>query len=160
VLNRTKLVVFNRIAMLRISKKTEYAIIALVDMAGNGGNQLVTAKDLSERYNIPRDILGKVLQSLAKKNLIESHQGVKGGYQLLVPLVEININKVITAVDGPIQLVDCAVDDACHCGQIDYCNIKNPMEFIQHELNRFFDNITLQDFKDRAVNFLPLAELK
>ena len=146
--------------MLRISKKTEYAIIALVDMAGNGGNQLVTAKDLSERYNIPREILGKVLQSLAKKKLIESHQGVKGGYQLLFPLDEININKVITAVDGPIQLVDCAVVDECNCGQIDYCNIKNPMEFIQLELNRFFDNITLQDFKDRHTNLLPIVELK
>lgn len=146
--------------MLKISKKTEYAIIALVDMAGNGDKKLVTAKDLSDRFNIPREILGKVLQSLAKNDLIESHQGVKGGYQLVVPLVEININKVIRTVDGPIQLVDCAADDGCNCGQIDYCNIKNPMEFIQNELNRFFDNITLQDFKDRHVNLAPLIELK
>ena len=110
--------------MLRISKKTEYAIIALVDMAGNGKSSLVTAKDLSDRYNIPREILGKVLQSLAKNNLIDSHQGVKGGYQLVVPLREINIKTIIQTVDGPIQLVDCAVEDDCNCGQIDYCNIK------------------------------------
>ena len=146
--------------MLRISKKTEYAIIALVDMAGNGHDSLVTAKDLSDRYNIPREILGKVLQSLAKDNLIKSHQGVKGGYQLVVPLKDININTIIQTVDGPIQLVDCTVEDDCNCGQIDYCNIKSPMEFIQSELTKFFNDITLQDSKDRHANFVPLLEIK
>ena len=146
--------------MLKISKKTEYAIIALVDMAGNGGDALVTAKDLSDRYNIPREILGKVLQSLAKDNLIQSHQGVKGGYQLVVPLKDINIKTIIQTVDGPIQLVDCAMEDSSNCGQMDYCNIKSPMEFIQSELIRFFDNITLQDFKERHGNLLPLIQIK
>lgn len=146
--------------MLRISKKTEYAIIALMDMAGNGRNALVTAKDLSERYNIPREILGKVLQSLAKNALIDSHQGVKGGYQLVVPLKDINIITIIQAVDGPIQLVNCVVEDDCNCGQIDYCNIKSPMEFIQSELTKFFNQITLQDFKDRYINIMPLLEIK
>jgi Rrf2 family protein len=146
--------------MLRISKKTEYAIIALVDMAGNGHDSLVTAKDLSDRYNIPREIMGKVLQSLAKNDLIVSRQGVKGGYQLLVPLKDININTVIQTVDGPIQLVDCTLEDECNCGQIDYCNIKSPMEFIQNELTKFFNGITLQDFKDRHANFMPLLEIK
>ena len=63
--------------MLRISKKTEYAIIALVDMANTDNDDLITAKDISDRYNIPREILGKVLQGLAKNSLIDSHQGVK-----------------------------------------------------------------------------------
>jgi Rrf2 family protein len=146
--------------MLRISKKTEYAIIALMDMSGNGKNALVTAKDLSERYNIPREILGKVLQSLAKNALIDSHQGVKGGYKLLVPLKDINIKTIIQVVDGPIQLVNCVVEDDCNCGQIDYCNIKSPMEFIQVELTNFFNQITLQDFKDRYINIMPLMEIK
>jgi len=146
--------------MLRISKKTEYAIIALIDMAGNGERTLVTAKDLSQRYKIPREILGKVLQSLAKNNLIDSHQGVKGGYQLVVPLKDINIRTIIQTVEGPIQLVNCVVEDDCNCGQIDYCNIKSPMEFIQSELTKFFNQITLQDFKDRYVNVMPLLEIK
>jgi Rrf2 family protein len=146
--------------MIRISKKTEYAIIALVDMSAQGTEILVTAKDISARYNIPREILGKVLQSLAKSNLIESQQGVKGGYQLLVPLNAININKIIESVDGPIKLVDCTDEEGTDCGQINYCNIKNPMGFIQSELIRFFDGITLQDFINRHVDLMPLIELK
>ncbi len=146
--------------MLKISKKTEYAIIALVDMTMNGNETLVTAKDLSDRYHIPREILGKVLQSLAKSNLIDSKQGVKGGYQLVVPLDAINIKKVIESVDGPIKLIDCTLEDKSNCGQIEYCNIKNPMEFIQNELVRFFDGITLRDFKDKHVELMPLIEIK
>jgi Rrf2 family protein len=146
--------------MLKISKKTEYAIIALVDMATNGNGALVTAKDLSDRYNIPREILGKVLQSLSKNNLIDSQQGVKGGYQLLVPLNVININKVIESVEGPIKLIDCTDEERANCGQIEYCNIKNPMEFIQTELVRFFNGITLQDFKNRHADLMPLIEIK
>jgi Rrf2 family protein len=146
--------------MLRISKKIKYAIIALVDMADNGDDTLVTVKDLSDRYNIPREILSKVLQSLVKNNLINSHQGVKGGYQLLLPLKDINIKTIIQTVDGPIQLVDCAIESDCNCDQIDNCNIKSPMEFIQSELTKFFNNITLQDFKDRHMNLIPLIEIK
>ncbi len=146
--------------MIRISKKTEYAIIALVDMASNESESLVTAKDLSDRYNIPREILGKVLQNLTKSNLIDSQLGVKGGYQLLVPLDSININRVIESVDGPIKLVDCTDEDRANCGQIEYCNIKNPMEFIQTELIRFFDGITLQDFKNQHADLIPLIDLK
>jgi Rrf2 family protein len=146
--------------MLKISKKTEYAIIALVDMASNGQTALVTAKDLSERYHIPREILGKVLQRLVKKNLIASHQGVKGGYQLRVPLRHIDINQVIHAVDGPIQLVDCSLEDRRDCGQMEYCTIRNPMEFIQNELIRFFKGISLQDFKDRHAELLHLIKIK
>ena len=146
--------------MLKISKKTEYAIIALVDMASNGNGELVTAKDLSGRYNIPREILGKVLQALARENLIQSQQGVKGGYQLLIRLDQINVNTVIETVDGPIHLVDCAVEEQANCGQIAKCTIKSPMGFIQSELIKFFDNITLQDFKDRHKDLLPLIELK
>jgi Rrf2 family protein len=146
--------------MLRISKKTEYAIIALVDMALNGHEFLVTAKHLSDRYNIPRELMGKVLQRLAKSRLIDSQQGVKGGYRLLIPLKDININKVIQSVDGPIQLVDCAHDENGNCVQQDFCNIKNPMEFIQRELTHFFNNITLQDFKDQHADMLPLIQIK
>jgi Rrf2 family protein len=104
--------------------------------------------------------LGKVLQSLAKNNLIDSHKGVKGGYRLVVPLKDINIRDIIQTVEGPIQLVNCVVDDDCSCRQIDYCNIKSPMEFIQSELTHFFNQITLQDFKDRYVNIIPLQEIK
>lgn len=161
MLNKTKKVVFdNSFAMLKLSKKTEYAIIAILDMAGKPIDELLTAKDLSLKYNIPREIMGKVLQSLAKQEIIISHQGAKGGYKLKASLEQLNINSIINAVDGPIHLVDCKNETTCDCSQLDYCNIKTPMELIHLELNRFFDNITLKDFKEKYTDLIPLDHVQ
>ncbi len=142
--------------MLKLSKKTEYAIIAILAMSENNEDQLYTAKELSQRYNIPPEIMGKVMQSLTKNNLIVSHQGVKGGYQLQKDLSKINISSVISAMEGPLQVVDCLTIDDCSCGQIQSCNIKGPMELIQNEFLGFFDKITLQDLKDK---YSPLYQI-
>jgi len=146
--------------MLKLSKKTEYAVIAILDMAAGGEHDLTTAKDLAAKYNIPRELLGKVLQSLVREEIIVSQQGVKGGYRLNHPLESINFNTVIRAVEGPIHLVDCRDEHACNCEQLDYCNIKSPMEFIQLELNRFFTGITLADFKNRYSGLVPLVQIQ
>jgi len=146
--------------MLKLSKKTEYAIIAILDMSSNEKEKLCTAKDLSLKYNIPKDILGKVLQSLAKKNIITSYQGVKGGYHLQKSLHQINVNTIISAVEGPINLVNCNHKELCHCEQLDYCNIRRPMEFIQLELTKFFNAITLQDFKEKYSKIIPLIQIQ
>jgi len=135
--------------MLKLSKKTEYAIIALLDMSGNGHDALTTVKDLAQKYNIPREIMGKVMQSLVRHGLILSQQGVKGGYKIDRTPQQISIHAVIRAVDGPISLVDCKVHDKLDCEQIEFCNIKSPMNIIHSELLNFFNSITLQDFQNK-----------
>ncbi len=149
-----------KVYMLKLSKKTEYAIIALLDMASNGHDQLTTVKDLSQKYNIPRDLMGKVMQSLARNGLILSQQGVKGGYKIARPAAEININVIIQAVDGPISLVDCKIHDRENCEQIEFCNIKSPMHFIHSELLNFFNGITLQDFRQQFGRGVKLVQIK
>jgi Rrf2 family protein len=146
--------------MIKLSKKTEYAIIAILDMAGKPDDGLISAKDLSHKYNIPREIMGKVLQSLAKHGILASQQGVKGGYHLQMPLDQLNITSIITAVDGPIHLVDCNNENAFNCNQIANCNIKTPIKFIHMELNKFFDSITLMDFKEKYSNLLPVIQIQ
>jgi Rrf2 family protein len=146
--------------MLKLSKKTEYAIIALLDMAGNGHDRLITVRDLSQKYHIPRDLMSKVMQTLARNGLILSQQGVNGGYKIARPAAEININSVIQAVDGPISLVDCKIHDKENCEQIEYCNIKSPMNFIHSELLNLFNGITLEDFKKKFANRVELVQIK
>ena len=145
--------------MLKLSKKTEYAIISIIDMSNNGDDELATARELSRKYNIPQELLGKVLQSMVREGLIESQQGIKGGYRLTRPLDEINIYSVISAAEGPINLVDCVAEDDCDCGVWTNCNIRTPMELIQLELKNFFNGITLQDFKEKYVGQQPLLQI-
>ena len=68
--------------MLRLSKKVEYGLIAIRHIATRCNGELMTAKEISDMYRIPYDLLAKVLQKLAKAGLIVSHQGVHGGYTL------------------------------------------------------------------------------
>jgi len=144
--------------MLKLSKKTEYAIIALMAMTNGNTDKLYTSKELSQRYNIPPEIMGKVMQSLAKNELIVSHQGVKGGYQLSGDLSDINIISVITAVEGPLKVVDCVAVDECGCNQLSSCNIKGPMEMIQSELYDFLGNISIKSLKDKYIPMVTFID--
>jgi len=88
--------------------------------------------------------------------LIVSHQGVKGGYKLSRDLSDINIVSVITAVEGPLKVVDCVAVDECECNQLSSCNIKGPMEIIQSELYNFLGNISLKSLKEK---YIPMVHL-
>jgi Rrf2 family protein len=128
--------------MLKLNKKVEYALISVIHLDSMGRSDLVTARELAERYNIPGEILGKVLQSLAKARIVESVQGAKGGYRLLLPLEKVTMGDMIEAIESPVYLVSCQ-DDPESCGQFDACNIRNPVWRIQARLTRFIHGIPL-----------------
>jgi len=122
--------------MLKFSKKLEYALISIFEMSDRNGDGPVTTKEISKRYHIPQEILGKVLQALAKNGIITSLQGVKGGYELEKKLKDLNIIEIVEAVEGPVSLTACISHDLCGCEQLIRCNIRSPMEMIQKELVR------------------------
>jgi len=129
--------------MLKLNKKVEYALIALLDLGERKSLDAVTTKELAQQYHIPYDLLGKVLQLLSKHSLIESVQGVKGGYKMVKPLSRISVQDVIEVIEGPISLTPCISLDHNNCEQQQNCNIKTPMILVQNELVAFFSNISL-----------------
>lgn len=131
--------------MIRISRKVEYGLIALLHIANMESDALVTNRALAKHYRIPGEILGKVLQSLVKSNLLESIQGVKGGYRLGKPLDEIAVGEVMEAVDGPIQLTPCCCETYV-CKQEPQCNIKEPVFHFQDQLMKFVYNLSVGSF--------------
>ncbi|HQV34524.1 MAG TPA: Rrf2 family transcriptional regulator [Calditrichia bacterium] len=140
-------------AMMKFSKKLEYALIALVYMSQRGEEQLTTSREFAGQFNIPQEVAGKVMQSLARKNFIRSVQGVKGGYQLATNAGEINLAELINAVDGPFTVVGCMSqeEESCGCDQHDYCNIRSSMSLIHNRIMAFFRSITLKDILSRRI---------
>lgn len=133
--------------MMKFSKKVEYALIALLHIAKKSNGELTTARELSEKFSISLELMGKILQSLVKSRLIVSVQGVKGGYYLARPMDQINISSVIRAIDGPIALTDCiATGNPETCDRGRNCLIRNSMEDIQLKLVQMLDQISLKDF--------------
>lgn len=143
--------------MLKLSKKVEYAIISLLEMADNHDESPVTARMIASKYRIPPEILGKVLQTMVKKDFLTSLQGVKGGYRLNKPLEAIDVLAVVEAVEGPITLISCKSTDMEYCRQVLNCTIKMPMHVIQNELVQFFNSITLQELKNKQFSKEPMV---
>ncbi len=71
--------------MLRLSKKTDYALMAMKHLAADPGRRAASAREIAEKYDIPVDLMGKVLTRLVRSGLLISHQGIHGGYQLAQP---------------------------------------------------------------------------
>ena len=71
--------------MLRLSKKADYALIAMKHLALRGDRGSSSAREIAEQYDIPIELMAKVLQRLVRRGLLASQQGTRGGYQLARP---------------------------------------------------------------------------
>jgi Rrf2 family protein len=112
--------------MLRLSKKTDYALLAMRHLAANADRGAVSARELAETYDIPAELLAKVLQKLVRGRLLESQQGIRGGYALARPAAAMSVADVIQAVDGPLMVTACSESDHS-CDQFSKCNIRDPL---------------------------------
>ena len=133
--------------MFKLNKKVEYALIALVEMSSLDKGEPVTAKMLVEKTDLPKALLGKILQSLNRSGIISSVQGVKGGYHLTRELKDLQLKEVIEAVEGPVAIADCFQSDN-NCSDKPYCELKNPLRIIQNDINRYLMGINLGYIRD------------
>jgi Rrf2 family protein len=140
--------------MLKFSKKLEYALISLLYLAEQDEDVLVSSRELAQVFSFPQELIGKVLQSLARYNFVRSVQGVRGGYQITTSPENIPLIRVIEAVEGPVRVVSCINGDGdCQCEQLECCNIKNPMETLQEKFLEALTHITLKDLQENTISF-------
>src|SRR5437588_6984373 len=111
--------------MLRLSKKADYALLAVRHLAAHENGAAVSARELAETYDIPAELLAKVLQKLVRAHLLDSHQGIRGGYGLSRPPAKMSVADVIQAIDGPLTVTACSEDDRT-CEQYSKCGIRDP----------------------------------
>jgi Rrf2 family protein len=112
--------------MLRLSKKADYALLAMRHLAANSDRGAVSARELAETYDLPPELLAKVLQKLVRGRLLTSIQGIRGGYGLARPAASISVADVINAVDGPLTVTACSETNHS-CEQYSKCNIRDPL---------------------------------
>ena len=128
--------------MLKLSKKVEYGLIALLHIAELDAGKRVTSREIAEAFRLPPEILGKVMQALTRAELVESIQGAKGGYHIRRALSAITLGDLIIALDGPVHVTPCCKDNY-DCDQEATCNIKQPINHLQDQLQQFVHSLTL-----------------
>ncbi len=136
--------------MVTLSKKTEYALIALTYLTAEPKNTH-SARALAQRSKMPPALLMNVLKQLSGAGLVESVRGAAGGYRLGRPADEITLTEVIAAVDGPVHLTACAgtageerehARQGCRLGG--GCPVHGALEGIHERLVAFLSSITLE----------------
>ncbi|HEY5648326.1 MAG TPA: Rrf2 family transcriptional regulator [Nitrospiria bacterium] len=130
--------------MLKLSKKIDYGLIAISHIAYQGDDKITNAKRIAEEYQIPRELLAKILQKLARQGLIDSQNGPKGGYSLTRSPDEITVGEVVKAIEGPVGLVDCHRIDGMGCQQIGTCTVRLPIQRIQDSISRLLEEVTIE----------------
>ena len=115
-----------RCCMLRLSKKADYALMAMKHLAIKSDVASISAREIAEQYDIPIELMAKVLQRLAQRGLLTSHQGTRGGYKLSKPTSAISVADIIQAIDGPLTVTACSTEDE-QCGQFAKCNVRDPL---------------------------------
>jgi len=85
--------------MLKLGKKAQYALVALLHLDRVDPGARVSTHDLSVQYDIPEPHLGKVLQKLSRAGLLNAVKGVQGGYELERPLEELRLGELMTALE-------------------------------------------------------------
>jgi len=138
---------------LRLSKRADYALIAMKHLAvrGDRGSQgSACAREIAEQYDIPIELMAKVLQRLVRRDLLESHQGTRGGYQLARPAEQISVADVIQAIDGPVTVTACSTDDRS-CEQFARCNVRDPLQRVRERILTALGECTIAELATDVV---------
>jgi Rrf2 family protein len=127
-----------------MSRMVEYSILLLTYLSKQKPAEKMSAREISIKYNMPLPTVSKILKILARDGIVESTQGSKGGYTLVKDTADITLKMLIQTLDGKSSIVTCLNDDE-GCIQRADCPAKDSMVFIDSEINKIFESITLKE---------------
>jgi Rrf2 family protein len=140
--------------MLRLSKKADYALMGMKHLAQKGGTSSTSAREIAEQYDIPIELMAKVLQRLVRTGLLVSTQGTRGGYTLSRSSATISVADVIQAIDGPFTITACSTENS-GCDQYGKCSIRDPLWQIRERIVATLGTVTIAEMANDNVAAAP-----
>jgi len=137
---------------MRFSKKSEYALRALLELTQAYGQRPIRRADIAERQQIPLGFLESILLQLKHAGFLASRSGVDGGFRLVRRPEQISLGSIIRVLDGPLAPIPCVSQTAfrtcenCPYANEPQCPIKAPMLDVRNAISGVLDHYTLLDF--------------
>lgn len=137
---------------MKFSKKSEYALRALIELTANYDRKLLQRHAIGRKQNIPVEFLEQILLALKNAGLLTSRRGVGGGYSLLKSPDTITLGQVIRILDGPLAPIGCVSKTAyqkckdCPYADTTHCPIQHVMLGVRNAIAEILDHYTLRDF--------------
>lgn len=152
--------------MLSLTKKTDYALIALAQLAQRNG-RLISAREVAESGGVPLPILTNILKTLTHAGIVGSERGSRGGYFLARAPESISLDDLITAIEGPRHFVKCfgsAKESATGkenghghaCTLEPTCPIRLPAQRVHERFRHFLNSVTLAELGVESTPVVPL----
>lgn len=121
--------------------------MAIRRLAVMPGGCYLSAREIAEEHRIPPALMAKLLQRLARKGLVSSHHGTKGGYQIARPASSITLWDVIEAIEGPMCFIECLDPSKGGCPQLPSCTVQRPLLLVQKKIAEVLGRTTLGDLE-------------
>ena len=144
---------------MRLTRHTDYALRVLMYL-GARDNQLVTITEVANAYQISRNHLVKVVNTLGRQGYLHTLRGKGGGIRLGKAPADISVGKVVRAMEEHLDIIDCAGSE---CPILAPCNLRGALGEARDAFMRVLDGYTLADLVSnrgeilQALQFAPAA---
>lgn len=137
-----------------LSKKTKYALKALINLATQPADEPVLISELARTEAIPRKFLEAILLALKNAGMLQSKIGKGGGYYLAKEPRNITIGSIVKVLEGGYAPVQCLNDAESHgcdeCGEPASCGIRLVMSDVMQAISSVLETTTLADMIERS----------
>jgi Rrf2 family protein len=132
-----------------ITKKAEYAIITLTELAANRHGDRITTREIAEKRHIPLNLVIQLISVLKSAGWVASTRGPAGGIRLACDPARITLRQVVELVDGPIGITRCLLQDGPCNNQVD-CPLRGVWSRAQGEMLKVLEQVTIKELADRT----------
>jgi Rrf2 family protein len=134
--------------MIRVNKKIEYGILALLYLDGKE-DKSASVREMAANCGVPEALLSKIMQTIKSVGYVHALYGNQGGYRLNKSLSEINLLGLTEVLDGPIQVAECLEEGAHTCPAKGACSIVEPMFVLNQKIIELFQSTSLEQLSIR-----------
>lgn len=135
--------------MLKLSKLADYATV-LMTLIAVDAERVHTGQELAERSGVPAPTVAKLLKVLARGGLLQSLRGAHGGYRLALPAMQISVADIISALEGPIGVTECASHPG-GCTLESDCTTRANWRLINSAIRQALEAVTLAQMATPAA---------
>ncbi len=137
---------------MRLSTRGRYAVMAMVDLAGEGRERPVTLADIAARQEISLSYLEQLFAKLRRGGIVRSVRGPGGGYRLAAPMDQIRIADIILAVDEPIKTTRCQTGSSKGCAKHNSrCMTHDLWDELGRQIHIYLSSVTLEDVVHKRI---------
>lgn len=130
---------------MRLTAKSEYGLLAMIELAARYGDGPASAREIAELRGIPARFLEQLFVALRRAELVTAVRGARGGFVLAKDPAEVTTLDVVEALEGPLTASVCDTDRGMECGQAGTCAAAPVWARATRALREVFASTTLAD---------------